>query len=523
MSRAVALLARLFGLAAPGEPGAGATLLIFAAGAALASSWTLPEIGWTGVAGTTALLTAAAWACTSAAPRWRVVSAAVLLLAHGFWIALAAVFAGVLTWAVPPWIWIVDGVAALLAIAGVVHRPPPVRVPIALPLGIAIAALIGGWMWEDGLIHCDDYLRVRAAGATVVVPSTPELARCLPGETLLVERYPRQLWEAPEGDAFVITTQRADHDFSPPRRPARPVPPWLDGAICRVQLAPPAPPQCLAGGKADAIAESERYDRLYVPTHEQQTTTIYALPRHGALRPLATAQVPVKGAIVYFDDEKDVMGLCEDEGAVVYRLRPSDLTVLGPLPAPVLSDQMRYDPIRHEGILCGAGSPLHGIDGEGFIAAAFTAEPFALRPLAPTSRYPSSLLAGTWGCDFDPATRRAWIALASNGLLVEVDYDSGDVIRRSWIGLGIRSVVYDPRRHLVYAGFFLSGDIVAVAPDTGAVVARWPSGRFVRSLTLARDGDALLVTSNLGVVRIPLITLPRRAADGRPEHRRLAG
>src|SRR5262249_48608307 len=74
----------------------------------------------------------------------------------------------------------------------------------------------------------------------------------------------------------------------------------------------------------------------------------------------------------------------------------------------------------------------------------------------------------------------------------------------SFVAFGIRTVAFDRARRRVYAGVFLSGDVLEIDPDTGAITDRWFAGRFIRYVTVARDGAALLVASNLGIVRIPL-------------------
>jgi hypothetical protein len=207
---------------------------------------------------------------------------------------------------------------------------------------------------------------------------------------------------------------------------------------------------------------------------------------------------------MYLDDARDLIGAFDDEGLEVYLLRASDLCSLGRVAAPLLPDGSHYDQGRHQGVACAGFGPMHRIGGQAYAAAAFDGEPFSCRPGAPSSRYPSSWLALTWGCDWDPTTRRVYAAVASLGPVEEIDYDTGAMLRRFPMGLGIRSLAFDARRKRFYAGFFLSGDIVAVDIESGARVAHWSAGRFMRYVTLSRDERSLLVTSNLGSVRIPL-------------------
>lgn len=511
--RVLGVLLACLGLVRGPRPGAtSGTLLLFALGAALACSWLLPSLDPPGLAVLTALLTgAAAFAAFPPRPAAAGAVAGLLLLAiHGLWSALAVAFGAVLAWSVPAEQWIAIALAAV-GFAVTALRRTAVRVPLALPLGLLIAAAVAGWMREDGMVRCDDYLRVRATGATLTVPSSPELAHCAPGEILLVDRYPRQFWQHPDGDLLFVTSQRGDHDYSLGRAAGRRVPAWLSGAICAVRG--DAPPVCMGEGKADGIADAPGLGRLYVTSHDGDRTLLSILPRDGTLTPLAQVELPMKAALFYLDETRDVLGLSEDEGRHVYLRRVADLSPLRTVPGPFINEHIRYDARRNEGVICASGGSAFA--GGRFPAAAFTGLPFAYRPLAPSTRHPTSLLAATWGCDWDPVSRRVYVAVASLGVLQELDYDSGALRRAIPIGPGARPVVFDAARRLVYVAFFLEGTVLAIDPASGATVARWPAGRFVRSLALARDGQALLAASNLGLVRIPLPEERGSGAGGR--------
>ena len=503
-------LSRILGLARADDRRVHAlTLSLFLIGAALASSWALPIVGWLSVVLVAIALTTLV--VISLDPRsfaWlRLCAFTLLVIAHLFWVGLMIVLSSVLAWSVPVWIWVFCALSVIGAVGSAALRST-IRVPLVLPVGIAIATLVGGWMREDGVIRCDDYLRVRASGSAVVVPSTPEVEHCVSGDSMMVERYPRQFWESPRGDGFLVTTQRGDHDLSPTGPRGRMAGVWFSGAVCRVNVERGAPPQCLGDGKSDAIAESPLWDRLYATVHDAKKTTIYVLPRDGSIRPVAEVELPVKAGVLYFDDQENIIGLCEDDALQVYHLDAHDLKSLGSAPAPFTTNQVRYDQRSHEGIACAAMGPFRRIGGQAFAAVAYRGNPFSYRPLASSAEYPSSWLAATWGCDWDPMARRAYVAVASLGLLETIDYDSGRILKRSFIGPGVRSVLFDPRRGLIYAGFFLSGDVIAIDEHSGAVIDRWFAGRFLRQLAFSRDQTSLLVTSILGIVRLPLRATP---------------
>jgi hypothetical protein len=509
------MLSRLLAIDhAHGRSAACITLALFAGGAALATCWDVPLAGPNVFVespaqvgrelGVAAAVTALAALCIIAHrfARFRAVACVLLIGVHLAWLAAAVAFAVLLAWTVPIGVWIVAGLLLVVSLATAIARRQRIYLPIAVPLGFLIAALLSGWGREDGAVRCDDYLRTRASGAAVLVPTAPDLERCQAGERLLVARYPRRIWEYPDGERFLLTTQRGLLNYA---RSGDRIIDWFSGAVCQVGVGAEQRPVCFFDGKAQAIVESPLRDRVYVAGHDEREGAVFALPRSGPVRRLAEARVPASiGGAMYVDDEHDVVGAFEDRGRELYLLRASDLAPLGTVPAPVLPDASHYDQARHQGIVCAGFGPVRRIDGQAYAAVAFDGVPFACRPLAPSSHYPSSWLALTWGCDWDPTARRAYAAVASLGLIEEIDYDTGDILRRFPVGLGVRSVAFDARRRRLYAAFFLSGDVIAIDLDSGATVVRWFAGRFVRQVTMSRDERSLLVTSNLGIVRIPL-------------------
>lgn len=499
MPSAPFLLRLLAPLPAAGRP-RHIALALFALGAALACAVLVPVGGWLSLAAAVAGLTALAVRASGAPGGGRTAARALLVLAHLGWLALAAATAAVLAWVVAPWLWLLIGGLAVAAVAGAVRARPGLRLPLAIPLGLAVAAPLIGWGREDGVIRCDDYLRLRDSAVTMVVPSTPELAHCQPGEALMVSRYPRRFWTA-DGRRFLVTTQRGIEGFM---QSGRVVPDWFDGAVCDVDADSPSPPSCVFNGKAHDIAESTLRDRLYVAAHDHREGRVFALPRQPPFRPLADVAVPVKAGVIYLDDQRDVLGVFDDEGRQLFQMHPSDLSPLGAVPAPFLPDKAEYDQATHRGLACAGAGPLLRTDGQAIASVAFDGAPFSYRPLAPSSQYPSTWLSLIWGCAWDPPSGRVFVGIASLGLVAELDYDSGRILRRTFIGFGARSLALDLPRRRLYASYFLSGDVVALDLDSGAVVDRWFAGRFVRSVALSPDRQALFVTSNLGIVKIPL-------------------
>lgn len=191
-----------------------------------------------------------------------------------------------------------------------------------------------------------------------------------------------------------------------------------------------------------------------------------------------------------------MLGVFADWSLLVLRLQVSDraqrlMGVMATFP-----NEVRYDPVRHEGLVCSAaGSPPLAL------ASLFTPEPFTFRPLGAE---PVAIFAAFNGCDWDADHRTILVTNPVLGLLATVDRDSGRVRRTRFVGFGARAVALDEPRGRVYVGNFFRGDVQALDLSTGREMARWFLGRYLRDLRLTRDGRFLLVTSTLGIVRVRL-------------------
>jgi hypothetical protein len=492
-----------------------ARVVLFALGAALACVWVGSVAPPVTLALVVAVLTGLAVLSSSGPSRWtRALAMAPLVIVHLFWIYIVASLGTLLAWTTPPVIRWLAVLLGAVAVGGAVAPHARFRLPAALPLGVWIAACLIGWLREDGVIRCDDYFAVRASSAVVVVPTTDELDRCRPGESLRIGHYPRRQWEAPEGERLVVTTQLGIGGFAPP---GREVPDRFPGTVCDAPIG--GVPSCFGEGKAEALVESPDRNRLFVAGWQQHFVdgsrgVLYMLSRTAPLRLLAEVHLSESVVQLFYDPSSDTVGLLSDEAEVMRPVRVADGAVLDPVAAPVIPGETRYDESSGEGVFCFAAGPLGRLHGEPFLSVAFRGHPFSLRPLGSARHNPTAWLSMVWGCDWDRAARRVYVADASLGMLATVDYDTGQILRRIPINFGIRYVTLDRGRRLLYLANFLRGDIVALDLDTGAEIARWFAGRFVRQVVLTRDRRSLLVTSNLGVVQIPLAGLP--APSGGP-------
>ncbi len=477
---------------------------LFFAGAALGFIFLGSTFGWPALAIAAALATGLHFA---AGKRWagrawlvRPIAATALLSLYGVWAYLAIVFGWLLAWTISSAFAVAILSMAVVALFTLGRPIAGVRVPLVLPLGAWIAVCLLGWVREDGVIRCGDYLRFRSdPSVTLPIPTTQALASCAAGETLRVDRYARRVWEAPDGRRYLVVTQRGiDPSFGTP------VPDPIERSIC--EFGPDGSRRgCVGEYKTQVIFDSVSLDRVFVGGWEGHKGVLYALPRSGPLRIIKEVRTDAGTGEGYYDPDADEIALLADECPGLIRFRASDLSPLPTVPAPFCPGEAHYDATRHEGIFCfapvGPLGPL--ILGTGdYLSAAFHGSPFSYRLLGASN--PLRYGAMVWGCDFDPVRRVAWIAIANLGVIAVTDYDTGAVLDTWWAEPGLRSAAFDARRRRLYFSNFLRGDVIAYDVDSGRAVRRWFVGRFARYVALTRDGTALLATSNLGVVRIAL-------------------
>ena len=441
----------------------------------------------------------AMWAASAlvASPRSGVRGAGVMAMlalsaCYALWLYLAVAFFWLLAWTIPTWLWIATGAATLLVAADILRGASPFRAPVTLPLGMLIAGLLSGWVREENLVRCDDFLAL-SAPVELVVASRPDFTSCRPGEVRAAGRFPRTIWQAPEGDRVVFTTQ-GDHS----------IPDGIDGAVCEAELRGGARPRCVGPplNKSQGLTEPLGLDVLLalqwgLPTPTTPTShrgaALYELSRDRPLRILAQHWFDQPLGDGFYEPRNRVFYLFSDEVDAVYPVQLPDYTSLAKIPIPFSAGEVQYDMQRGEGVACG--------DHTG---AAIRGQPFALRFFAESSGSLVDRLSMSWGCDWDPESRMVYSAVPNLGLLDRIDYDTGVVDQRWFVGLGMRSVEYDRPRRRVYFTNFLRGEVVAFDEPSGREVGRWFVGRFSRWTRLTPDRSALLATGNLGIVRIPL-------------------
>jgi len=406
------------------------------------------------------------------------------------WLFLAVAFGMMLGWTVPVWLcWVLALSTAWIVLAGVLPGMHT-RLPLILPVGIWIAVCLSGWLREEAVIRCDDMLSLDPA-LELIVPTRRELGSCRPGESLPAGRYPRTIWQADDGDRIVFTTQ------------GNPVPGGFDGSVCEAFLQSNARLRCVGPdvGKSHGL--------IAIPEIDRMIAIQYGLPTPSGPRGGLVMELPLSAELEvlekhWFDDDvaqgfhepsNHTLFLFTDSMRQVYRVSIPTFESMPALPVRGLCpSEMHYDVERAVGVAC-----------QGMTGAELRGEPFGVRYFADT---PHSILdripSATWGCNWDPVAKKVFTTLPNLGLLVRIDFETGRIEKRWPIGFGMRSVEYDRNRRRVYVGDFLRGRVIAFDEQTERIVERWFVGRFTRWVRLTPDMKGLLVSSNLGVVRIPL-------------------
>lgn len=460
----------------------------------LTTDWDRTVAGWTKV-GLVAATCTAFWIgsglrrADSAALRWLGRLCWVLLAGcYGVWLYLALVFGYLLGWTVDARLIALVGLLVLVAVATLPRPRQRLHLPLVLPLGIWIAAVLSGWLREEDLLRCDD-LQALQPPVQLVVPN-PELAECRPGAVRPSGRFPRTIWQAPDGDRIVFTTQGVRSEKG------------LPGSICEASLADPsAPVQCIGPprNKSQGIIDLPEQDRLLVmqwgvPTPEGRLGgVVFELAREPGLKILAEHWFDELVGDGFYEPSNATLYMFSDRMNGIHRVRLPDFAPLPLIPSGVTPGELRYDRATGEGVTCGQG-----------MGVAIRGAPYSERYFVTANLSPIDRLSMSWGCDWDREARRVYSTIPNFGLLDRIDYDTGKVEKRWFVGPGMRSVAYDRAGGRIYFTNFLRGEVVALDERSGQITNRWFVGRFSRWVRLTNDGRALLATGNLGVVRIPL-------------------
>ncbi len=418
------------------------------------------------------------------------------LVFHLFAFYLAVVCAATLAWTMPWWTKLLAGSLLLASAAPLLSRKRRLRLPVALAPGVLVLTCGLGWHREEGIARCDDRSRVlRQRGVELLFPSTTSLDGCAAGDSFPIRRFPRKIWESPDGARYVLTTTQpgdSRFDLTTP----------YDGLFCEVSADGTGSPHCVGGeqGKAHEIDDIAPLDQLFscawgMRTNEgHRRSVIYRLSRTAPLTILSERNVDDWFVMYgFYDPQSDEYHPFTDECGPIRSVRGSDFSALPDLPMSNCPGATLYDAEADEGIMCGGH--------ESFVA--FRLHPWTSRPIGRIAN-PTERAWLSWGCDWDRRGRKVYATVANLGLLATIDYDTGRVERTQFVGFGLRSVAFDKLRRRIYVADFLGGNVLSIDADSGAEVSRWFVGHYIRELQVSRDHSRLLTTSNLGIVRLSL-------------------
>jgi hypothetical protein len=468
--------------------------IAFFAGSALADCFLTSTFDWATVFWVAAACTAT-WAATGlvGSPRraWRGLGWAAwlgLLACYTFWVYLVIAFGVLLGWTVSMRLWALIAAVGFIAVATLRRPRKAFHIPLVLPLGMLIATLLSGWLREEKLTRCDDFLALRAP-VELVFDSRSDFDACRKGEVLPAGRFPRTIWQAPDGERVIFTTQ------------GDAVAGGIDGSFCEAHLGTGAPAHCVGPpfNKSQGLIDLPERNRLLGMQWGIQTpsgkrgSVVFELSRQEPLAILAEHWFDQPLGDGFYEPRNATLYMFSDEMDGIYRATLPSFGLLPVLPYHFAPGELHYDRGRGEGVACGNAT-----------GAAIRGAPFTLRYLAAGSSSPLERVSLTWGCDWDESSRKVYSTIPNLGLLDRIDYDTGRVEKRWFVGLGMRSVAYDRARRRVYFNNFLRGEVLAFDERSERITDRWFVGRFSRWVRLTRDGRALLATSNLGIVRIPL-------------------
>jgi hypothetical protein len=396
-----------------------------------------------------------------------------------FFVYECLAFGWMLTWAIPAlaWLALATSVAALAwsELREGAGRP----VPRLAPMGLWVLFCLLSWQEENATVRCEDVQRSLAqTDVRLVAPSDERLEGCTAGERLRPRGHPRKLFSGPQGDYFLSTGGFCR--FSPGT--PQPIACNEDELGVYAALPHPTREEVVLGGGAGffRVKGAPPFERLSEADPGVMVSTLIPQPRSEG-----------REFVAFFDEM--------DHGA---RFDSSTLEQRESKTLPIAPEEVRYDSVRGEGLMCFASTPLLTIDGQAYLGLAYTDDPLRPRLLGATT--PWARLAFSDGCDLDTAARRAYIGVGTLGLLAVVDYDSGEVERTHFVGFGPRPVLLHSDRKRIYLANYLDGSLSERDVESGRELRRWFVGRFVRHLVEAPGGESLYVTSTMGILEVAL-------------------
>ncbi len=104
-----------------------------------------------------------------------------------------------------------------------------------------------------------------------------------------------------------------------------------------------------------------------------------------------------------------------------------------------------------------------------------------------------------FGCHFhrltgDPERGKAFVSYLDTGRVYRVDGRTGALEAEAHVGYGVRDLTWDARNRILWVSNYVSGELLAVDPDSLAVRGHVQVGRRIRSIEPSLDGRRVYVT-----------------------------
>lgn len=154
------------------------------------------------------------------------------------------------------------------------------------------------------------------------------------------------------------------------------------------------------------------------------------------------------------------------------------------------------------------GNPYTGFfseDKKTFFIAFFVGKYAALQINPYTLKIQNKLMRPWWvimGAGADFATRRLFLASTFTGRLHVIDLKTFSPVRSLYLGTGLREVLVDNRRNLLYVGNFITGKLLVMDLKNLKLLREFYLGDKLRALTLSPKSNILFAASVYGIFRV---------------------
>lgn len=144
-------------------------------------------------------------------------------------------------------------------------------------------------------------------------------------------------------------------------------------------------------------------------------------------------------------------------------------------------------------------------DKKTFFLAFFVGKYAALQINPYTLKIQNKLMRPWWvimGAGADSATQRLFLASTFTGKLHVIDLKTFSPVRSLYLGTGLREVLVDRKRNVLYVGNFITGKLLVMDLKTLKLLREFYLGDKLRALTLSPKSNTLFAASVYGIFKI---------------------